>query len=122
MTPMKLPGTFREILSGLRRTYPPQKRAADYAMSLVSGAVYRPLSLLAAALLIRLGVGANHVTYFRYCAVAAECLAFALEHDELELAAPAQPVGDLEPGGPGAAVDEDRRGHQAAGSSRSSRT
>jgi hypothetical protein len=44
-----------------------------------------------------------------------------VEHEQLELAPAGEPVGDLEPGRAGAAVDENRRGHARNCSSRSSR-
>ena len=45
-----------------------------------------------------------------------------VEHDEIELGAPRQPFGDLEPGGAGGTVDEYAVGHQPNASSRSSDT
>jgi phosphatidylglycerophosphate synthase len=68
--------TVRQIMRGLWLTYPHEKRAADYRMALVVGAVYRPLSFGIAAVLIKLGVSANQVTYARYCVILAECVSF----------------------------------------------
>jgi hypothetical protein len=67
---------FRQIVCGLRATYPPEKRASDLSMGIVVWAVYRPLSLVVSAVLIQIGVSANQVTYCRYVAVVGECFAF----------------------------------------------